>query len=181
MDYPNKKLSGIELDNFLIEAQDYSISSIKKYFAKYEFKSLYKNWTILLRCIDELINLPYEIDDKTTREEFLSLSFNLMDENELHKFMLVLKKIELQFGIEVSKRLLTFAKMNFASTMAYEGKGFNELLPFNFSNVTSAILYYQSRRKYYVTLLDLIEKWAIGEYTRHFHKNTIIRFFLFLS
>lgn len=164
MNYPNEKLSGIDLDKFLIEAQEYSISSIKKHFSKYEFISLYSNWIILLRCIDELINLPSEIEDETTRKEFLELSFNLMDKNELHKFMAVLKKIELQFGGDVSERLLKFAQMNFASTMAYEKQGLNELLPFNFSNVSSAILYYQSRRKYYVTILDLIENWAIGDF-----------------
>ncbi len=164
MKYPDKKLSGFELDEFLIEAQEYSISSIKRHFSKYDCVSLYHNWMLLLRCIDELINLPLEIENEKTQGEFLTLSFDLINGEELKKFMIVLKKIELQFGNEVSERLLTFAKMNYVSALVYEKHGLNRLLPFNFSNVSSAISYYQSRRKYYVTILDLIKEWATGDY-----------------
>lgn len=168
MTLPNHILTGLELDSFLESSQNYSLTSIKDHFAKYEPTSLKKNWFSLLRCIDELINLPWEIEDDNLRNEFLALSFNLLDKVELKKFMFVLEGIESQFGKEVSTRLFQFAQMNFASTMAYESKGLNKLLPFNFSAVNSAILYYQSRRKYYVTILDLIDEWAKGDYSFEF-------------
>lgn len=166
MNNPNKKMSGIELDNFLILFQEYSISNIKNYLAKYEFMSLYSNWTKLIRSVDELINLPLEIKDATTQKEFLNLSFNFNNKNEIHKFKLVLKKIELQFGNEISTRLLIFAKMNF--NLVYNNLRSNEMLLHNFSDVGSIISYYQLKRKYYVTLLDLIEEWAVGDYKFEF-------------
>ncbi|MEO0554815.1 MAG: hypothetical protein AAF149_16530 [Bacteroidota bacterium] len=168
MDLPNKLLTGDELDTFLESAQVYSLDSITNHFAKYEPKSLKKNWFLLLRCIDEFINLSWEIEDPDLSNDFMGLSFNLTDNSHLTKFMDVLKKIENQFGTDVSKRLLQFAQMNYASTMAYEGQGLNALLPFDFSTVKTALIYYQSRRKYYVSILDLIDEWAVGEFRFEF-------------
>ena len=168
MDLPNKLLTGDELDAFLESAQDYTLDSIKNHFAKYEPTSLKKNWFLLLRCVDEFINLSMEIEDPNLSDEFMGLSFNLMDNSHLTKFMNVLKKIEHEFGKDVSKRLLQFAQMNYASTMAYESQGLNTLLPFDFSTVKTALIYYQSRRKYYVTILDLIDEWAVGKFSFEF-------------
>ncbi len=163
MNLPNKLLKGDELNFFLESAQAYSLNAIKEHFAKYEPESLKENWFLLLRCIDELINLSWEIEDHNVRNDFMDLSFNLTDESQLAKFRSVLHKIEGQFGKDVSQRLFQFAQMNFASTIAYESHGLNKLLPFDFSVVKTAILYYQSRRKYYITILDLIDEWAVGE------------------
>jgi len=168
MDLPNKLLAGDELDAFLESAQTYSLDSIKNHFAKYEPTSLKKNWFLLLRCVDEFINLSWEIEDSDLCNDFMGLSFNLMDSSYMTKFMNVLKKIKNQFGPDVSKRLLQFARMNYASTMAYESQGLNKILPFDFSTVETALIYYQSRRKYYVTILDLIDEWAIGNVSFEF-------------
>lgn len=168
MNLPNKLLTGDELDTFLESVQAYSLDSIKSHFAKYEPKSLKKNWFLLLRCIDEFINLSWEINDPNLNNDFMGLSFNLMDKSHLTKFMNVLKKIESQFGKGVSKRLLQFAQMNYASTMAYESQGLNKLLPFDFATVKTALVYYQSRRKYYVTILDSIDEWAVGQFQFEF-------------
>ncbi|WKK86366.2 hypothetical protein QYS48_05215 [Marivirga arenosa] len=168
MDLPNKLLTGDELDAFLESAQTYSLDSIKNHFAKYEPTSLKKNWFLLLRCVDEFINLSWEIEDCDLRNDFMGLSFNLMDSSNMINFMNVLKKIESLFGRDVSKRLQQFAQMNYASTMAYESHGLNQLLPFDFSTVETALIYYQSRRKYYVTILDLIDEWAIGNFSFEF-------------
>lgn len=164
MKSPEKKMEGEELDEFLKNARHYSINSIKDYFTKYEPVCLYHNWRLLIRSIDEFINIPWEIDDSIFRNEFMNLSFNLINKAELHKFMAVYQKLEIQFGKDVSIRFLNFGKMNFASTMAYQKNKLNEQLPFNFATVQSATLYYQSRRKYYVTLLDLIPTWAKGSF-----------------
>ncbi len=168
MNLPNKLLTGDELDLFLESAQAYSLDSIKNHFAKYEPTSLKKNWFLLLRCVDEFINLSWEIEDPKLNEEFMELSFNLMDKSHLAKFMNVFKKIEKQFGTDVSNRFLQFAQMNYASTMAYESQGLNKLLPFDFSTVKTALIYYQSRRKYYVTILNLIDEWAVGKFSFKF-------------
>ncbi|MBP2834229.1 hypothetical protein J8281_18680 [Aquimarina sp. U1-2] len=125
MNLPNKLLKGDELNFFLESAQAYSLNAIKEHFAKYEPESLKENWFLLLRCIDELINLSLEIEDHNVRKDFLDLSFNLMDESQLAKFKSVLHKIEDQFGKDVSQRLFQFAQMNFASTIAYENHGLN--------------------------------------------------------
>jgi hypothetical protein len=164
MKIPDKKMAGDELDQFLKNASDYSIKSFQQYFAKYEPISLYHHWRLLVRSIDEFLNLYEEIDDPAVADEFINLSFNFSDMNEANKFMNVYLKIGSQFGQDVALRFLHFGRMNYKGTVAYERNNLNDMLPFNFAYVSSAILYYQSKRKYYVTLLDLIPTWAKGSF-----------------
>ncbi|MDQ6532128.1 hypothetical protein [Flavobacterium sp. LHD-85] len=164
MKTPKEKLSGDQLDEFLKSASDYSMDAIKKHFSRYEPVSLYHNWRLLIRSIDEFLNLYHEIEDQNTANSFMELSFNFKNDAELAKFMDVNSKVESQFGHEVAFRFLNFAKMNYHGTMDYARMNLIEAMPFNFAYVKSALFYYQSKRKYFVTLLDLIPLWAQGTY-----------------
>lgn len=176
MQTPKGKLYGEELKKFLTDASDYSMNAIKQHFSVYEPVSLYHHWRLLIRSMDEFLNLYDEIEDPETAEDFMRLSFNFFDYDETNKFMKVFGEVQGQFGVETAVRFINFAKMNSKVTIAYKEKGINNVLDFNVSTVSSAVMYYQSRRKFYVTLLDLIPFWAKGtikiDYTAilsHFH------------
>ncbi|KRD58722.1 hypothetical protein ASE40_20640 [Flavobacterium sp. Root935] len=176
MHIPQRKLSGEELKEFLTDASDYSMNAIKDYFSRYEPESLYYHWRLLIRSMDEFINLVWEIEDQQTVQDFLSLSFNFLDQDETDRFIKVYSEVLKQFGLETAERFLNFARMNFTITVKYEQKGINDQMDYNVAGVSSALMYYQSRRKFYVTLLDLIPLWAKGtvkiEYKAvfsHFH------------
>lgn len=175
MQFPNKKLEGNELDEFLKESNLFLMTKIENHFSKYEPTNLYHNWSLLLRSIDEFINLQYEIDDAATREEFFELSFNLTDITEFKKFMIVHEKINIQFGEAAARRFFQFSYMIHDSSIKYEKKGYTALWSVDFSHGESAILYFQSKRKFYVTILDLIPVWAKGQLKPEY-TDTLIQF-----
>lgn len=178
MHKPKGKLSGEELKQFLTNASEKSMTDIRKHFSLYEPVSLYHHWSLLIRSIDEFLNMHREIKNHRTLRDFISLSFASYNKNEQNRFSKVMIGVQSQFGKQTAVRLSTFLQMNSLLTFDYETSGSSLGLIFNGRDVESLLLYYQSKRKYYVTLLDLIPTWAKGslqiEYTEilsHFHQK----------
>jgi hypothetical protein len=162
MKLPIGKMSGQELEDFFKKSIEFNKDTFYKVIAEYEPISLYNNWRLLVRCIDEIINIPGEISEDTEVESFLNLSFDFSktkNHEQLYNILILLTK---QFGLDVSNRFKELSCMSFAINQTYQDKEIILEYGLNLSDVKSSIAFFQSRRLYYVSILPLIPQIACG-------------------
>lgn len=164
MKLPVGKILNKELDDFFEKSIKYHIDTFYKTIEEYEQKQLYSHWRSIVRSIDEIINIPCELDDEQATTNFLKLNFNFLNQTNLPKLKRVLDALEKQFDKKVAIRFQQLAMMCFAIDSSYRSHGIfhqqgNSLC---LSDTENAIAYLQSRRAYYVTTLNLIPKIAKG-------------------
>ncbi len=155
---PIGKISGDDLIKFHEDGIEYHIQMFKDTIADYEPFSLYSHWRTLVRSIDEIINIPFELKNETDKNNFLSLDFDFLNPNNIPPFANTVKKIEGQFGDKISMRFKQTALMCGAIDKSYKINGIYDLQgnKLRLSGTHSSIDYFQSRRIYYVTILSLI-------------------------
>lgn len=164
---PIGKISGDDLIKFQEDGIEYHIKMFKETIAEYEPSYLYSHWRTLVRSIDEIINIPFELKNDTDKSLYLSLDFDFFNQNNLPPFAKTVETIEKQFGDKVAMRFKQTALMCGAIDKSYKTNGIYDLQGNNLSLSSSkkSIDYFQSRRIYYVTILSLIPAIAEGKKT----------------
>ncbi|HBS87597.1 MAG: hypothetical protein A2W91_15145 [Bacteroidetes bacterium GWF2_38_335] len=165
MKLPIGKIKKDKIDEIFVESIKYHIDTFYTTLSEYEPLHLYSHWRSIVRSIDEIINIPMELDDISEINLFLDLDFNFYDSNNLPKLKVVLDILEKRFEKNVAIRFQQLAMMCMAIDSSYEPQGIfnylgNEL---RLNNTKNTITYLQSRRAYYVTTLGLIPKIAKGK------------------
>lgn len=164
MRLPAGKIEGKQINVIFEESMQYHIETYYNFISKYEPKQLYRNWSFLVRSIDEIINISQELSNYDEIDRFLKLNLTFENENFMN-IKKVVDMLSLRFGKEVSVRFYKLAMQCFAINSSYKQYGVFEQFDtdLNLSTVSNAITYLQSRRYYYVTTLNLIPKIALGQ------------------
>lgn len=165
MKLPIGKIKKVDIDLIFEKSIKTHIDTFYSTLSEYEPMHLYSNWRSIVRSIDEMINIPIELDDETEINLFLNLDFNFLNTNNLSKLEDVLNILEQRFEKKVAIRFHQLAMMCKAIDSSYESQGtFNHQgNNLRLNNTKNAITYLQSRRAYYVTTLGIIPKIAKGE------------------
>ncbi|WP_343591074.1 hypothetical protein [Flavobacterium sp.] len=165
MKLPVGKISKTQIDELFEDSIKYHLDFFYSTISEYEPKHLYSNWRSIVRSIDEIINIPMELNDPQEINDFLELDFNFLEHKNLPKLKNVLEILEKQFEKNIPIRFQQLAMMCFAVDKSFSTHGIFEQQGNNFSlsNTQNAVTYLQSRRAYYVTTLNLIPKIAKGE------------------
>ncbi|WP_316838934.1 hypothetical protein [Pedobacter gandavensis] len=124
--------------------------------------SLFENWRSLIRSVDEIINIPMELDD---REPYLKLRFEMMSSKGRQDFEKVVALVHSNFGAEVAKRFKLLAIMSLSIDHAYHTKNMWPMIGYGLglSSVSQSINYFQSRRLAFGAILNLIPLKATGK------------------
>lgn len=164
MKLPIGKISGIQVDNVFEESIKYHLDIFYKTISEYEPTQLYSHWRSIVRSIDEIINIPLELDNEGDIDTFLELDFNVTNSKNLPIFVQVLDILKQKFDDKVAIRFQQLLMMCYAINKAYIINGIFEMQgnSLRLSDTQNSILYLQSRRIYYVTTLNIIPKIAKG-------------------
>ncbi|PQJ09613.1 hypothetical protein CJD36_016875 [Flavipsychrobacter stenotrophus] len=158
------KISGKQLEDFFTNAIEHQKQNINNAIQEFEMPQLFNNWRILIRSIDEIINIPYELKSAEETGHFLELDFDLLETDNINRLNSELGIIRERFGIQVAERLEKLCMMSFLIHEEYQHNGFYKFLGnVNLSNAINAILFFQSRRLYYVAIQSLIPKISQGK------------------
>lgn len=157
-------LEAEELSSFYNDAITYNIEQLNGFIEEYDAESLFHNWRLLIQSIDEFINIPYELKNPIYILEYLSLDLDFSNGQNLRKLEEVRSIIESTFDNGVWNRFKDLAIMLDTINKVYYDSGvWNDFgNKFNTSTVANSINFLQSRRLYYVTILNLIPKVAKG-------------------
>jgi len=165
MKLPIGKINKNDIDIIFEKSIKYHIDTFYTTLSEYHPLHLYSHWRSIVRSIDEMINIPMELDDPSEISFFLNLDFNFLNPNNLTNLKIVLNILEKRFDKKVTIRFHQLAMMCMAIDSSYKSQGiFNHLgNNLRLNNTINAIAYLQSRRAYYVTTLGLIPKIAQGK------------------
>ena len=133
MKMPVGKLSGQALDSFFEESIKYHIDIFTKKIAEYEPTNLYSAWRTIVRSIDEMINIPLELEEEKDSDLFLKLSFDIRVPKNILAFKKVAEMLETQFEQNVSERFKQFVIISHAINKTYEDRGIFQLLESGFN------------------------------------------------
>jgi hypothetical protein len=158
MKLPVGIIKGEDINTLFDASMKYHIDQYYQKFSTYDPVILHSHWNQLIRAIDEVINLPMELNDDEAQEEILNINFDLFQQENAIKLKWIQEKIEKEFGKDVSMRFFTLAMMCCAIHKSYQSIGIYDLMGsgLNLSSSINAIGYLQSRRAYFVTTLNLI-------------------------
>ena len=158
MQFPVGKIVGKQIDELFQTAIKYNLSAYYDALDKFQPNYFYDNWQRLVRSIDELINLPLEIEDDKFFNDFISLDFDFSKASNGMQFQHVCSLLKSKFNENVSSRFQHLVMMSFAIGKAFEMQGQD----LGLSSIANGIAYYQSRRSYFVATLNLIPKISKG-------------------
>ncbi len=164
MKLPSGKISGERLTEVFEASMKYHIGIYYDAISEYDPRYLYSNWRSIVRSIDEIINIPFELGHESEVELFLSLNFNFLNPRNISVLKSIKDMLGRKFEKNVDERFHQLALMCSAINGAYRNHGVfdqqgNEL---DLSDTRNSIAYLQSRRTYYITTLNLIPKIAKG-------------------
>lgn len=153
----NNRISGHDLEELLLPKIRESVNGVEAVIAKYDRQSLFKAWLGLIRMQEELINIYYELngDDLKTVMEARIGGFFAYDKT----FFDAVKVVEYKFSSEVAKRFSLLVNIYSRQNCVLDCIGRNYL---HIKTVKDLLLYTQSRRLYYVSILHLIPIHANG-------------------
>jgi hypothetical protein len=126
MKLPIGKISGQQIDDLFNQSINYHIDIFYKTIAEYEPNNLYSDWRTIIRSIEEIINIPGELDSEEECNKFLHLKFDFMDSKNLPPFKDVIDILERQFENKVAERFKQIALMSNAINMSFQMKGIFE-------------------------------------------------------
>ena len=164
MKLPIGKLTGSQIDSVFEESIKYHIDSFYKTLSEYNPIHLYSSWRTITRSLEEMINIPLELDDEDEINDFLKLNFNFFNNSNISSLAKVMKILEEKFDKNVATRFQQLVIMLSAINGSYKISGVyeNQHIDLNLTNTLNSIGYAQSRRAYYTTTLNLIPKVAKG-------------------
>lgn len=164
MQLPIGKISGEKLEAFFLQSIDFHIKSFNEILMGFEKVTVFNNIRNLVRSTDELINIPLELYDATECENFLKVSSDFSDAQNLQLIKSTCNVLEIRFGKDVSKRFKDLFLMSFAINGAFSLQGTLKFLGgLNLYNIENSIAYFQSRRIYLGTTLNLVSKISKGQ------------------
>lgn len=166
MESPNI-LVGKDLENCLHPMINESIKVVENTIAKFDGECLFRSWLSFMRMQDELINIYYELyGDELEAVMNVPIGTGFMLYNK--EFFDAIEIVKYRFGEQVagrfSKIVSIYSKQNFAL----------DCIQRNYMNVRSIkdlLIYLQSRRLYFVTILLMIPIHAKG--TRKIHVDEL--------
>lgn len=138
----------------LIEDQlDQHTNGILNVLATLEPQAAIDAWIETLRAIEELINLPSELDDDILERELVALT--LTEANISPRLKFVLHHLSYLYGADFAQRQ---AKLLIQLSAMHQSFAMHDILPaaLGLSTVRHAIGYLQSRRRHFVGLLYLM-------------------------
>ncbi|WP_177764486.1 hypothetical protein [Flavobacterium sp. I3-2] len=165
MKLPQGILESDELNTFLENSIDYHLKVFYDKISEYEPISLFNNWKELIRCVDEIINIPIEVKNCDELKIFLQSHINFDDlDNSLISINRVKTFLSSRFDNEVANRYIQLIMMTSAIHKAFINHNYyeNSGSSLNLQNVSCSIDFLQSRRIYLVSTLFLIPKIAKG-------------------
>jgi len=174
MKNPIGEFSGEELGNLLNQQVKLHTDGITSKLQDFDPVDTFNKWHNIILSIEEFINIPlFGIDEKKNYEKILSTPLdNRFIENQ-EGIKEVLEIIKTTFGKKVSSRFLKLMLMTSAINLAFKSQGINTFgYGINLDTIGNAISYYQSRRRYFVTLLYVIPK--IGKGTKRIEEIQLI-------
>ncbi|PTX14729.1 hypothetical protein C8N40_110158 [Pontibacter mucosus] len=165
MKLPIGKISGSHLDKIFEDSIKYHLDSFFSNISEYYPTLLYSHWRSTVRSIDEMINIPMELNTAEEVEQFLQLKTNFFNHKNLPPLKKVLELLEKKFQKNVAIRFQQLAMMCSAVNQTYTSHNIyiHQGNSLNLSDIENCISYLQSRRAYYVTTLNLIPKIAKGK------------------
>lgn len=164
MNFPHSQvLTKEKVNSFFEKSISYHHNSFIDFIKTFEPESLYFQWRNLIRSIDELINIPIELNQKY-KNQFLCLKIVLCKQKDMNEFENIIIMLKNEFDQKVSDRFKTIYLMTYAIKFAYSQSTESRYLQHNFplNTVADMISFYQSRRSYFVTILSLIPILAVG-------------------
>lgn len=164
MELPKGIIRGEELNTFSKESIEYHRKMFYKLLSQYDPNTLFHNWRTLIRSMDEIINIPLELKYKENIASYLNISFdfsNPMSYLSLHHTLSMLQK---NFDSEVAERFKLLAFISFGLDVTYQVHEVFEAMgsSMRLDSTKNSINYFQSRRIYYLTTLNIIPKVAKG-------------------
>ncbi len=164
MELPKGKIKYTEIDKFFKDSINYHIKIFYDEISQYEPTCLFENWKKLIRCIDEIINLPLEIKASANKHLFETTNISTKTNTSLAHFKQVFQNVAKEFDSNVAERFKSLTLMSTAINSAFKSNGVFEKQgeSLTLTNTKNSIEYFQSRRLYFVTTLFLIPKIAKG-------------------
>ena len=149
-------LEGKELGSFLLAGIEAKEHGIIAHVSQFDGQDLFGKWQKLIRCIEEFINLRFEL---TPQEWHLLERCDIDILQNKHDFQLVIKMVSDKYGTDVAERIKRIVIMYYGMKSAYR---VSNVPGMDFRNIAEAISFCQSRRLYYVAYLSLIRLYAKG-------------------
>lgn len=141
MKLPHNTSDSEKISTLFKESIEVQLKDIYAILATFDPQELFANWFELVRGIDEIINLPLRLID---------LNFNFSNPNNQDQFKRILRRLKHRFDIGVAQR---FERLVYISNLVDQSP---YPIPTNIVDTRGAKSYFQSRRAYYVALLQLI-------------------------
>ncbi|MDD2367861.1 MAG: hypothetical protein PHQ90_01085 [Sulfuricurvum sp.] len=163
MNNPTGKIMGDDLTNLLDKEYNLHLNHIINKLSQLDATDTFYKWHHIVLSIEEFINIPlYEIDDINDMETILStpLSMNFLENEQLIN---AIKIIQNTFDNNIATRFINLLVMTIAINHSFKLHGINLFDDDTYlDTIGNAVVYYQSRRRYFITLLYLIPKISKG-------------------
>jgi len=165
MHLPQGKMTGNQIENVFSKSIEYHLDVILNTLKGYDAKYLYNNWRLLIRCIDEFLNIPMELNYEHEIQDYLNLKLGIPDKKNTIHLTRVLSIVEKSFGTQAKDRFYNFLLMVRAIDLAYKVTEYENIFgnEINLSDVRNSLAYFQSRRVYYNAVLCLIPHICQGQ------------------
>ena len=119
MKLPQGKMKTEELNAFFEESIEYHIKSFYDKISEYEPISLFNDWRLLLQCIDELINIPFEIKNDENLNLFLNSKIDLKDQTSFLTIKNTMDFLKERFDENVARRYYQIMLMTSSINLAF--------------------------------------------------------------
>ena len=171
---PKTRLTGEAAESKMQELIAHSRAAINAQLAPYDPASTFDVWFSTIRGIEELINLPIELQDEALLDRILGLS--LLDIDGVVRDLAAIKvELQRQFTVGVASRLMWTLIQTSAIAASFASHGISAAR--GLRTVGAAIGYFQSRRRHLLALLHTIPKACRG--TTKVHKLDGLNLFLY--
>lgn len=151
------------IEQIFLNAAEYHFKMFDDKIAKFQSAKLFQDWRMLIRSVDEWINIPLELP-LTVRNQTGALTLELLSPARMEVIAPVLNQIRQHFGTDVAMRFVSLFGMTTVLKKTYSDHNIISGLGhgLTFANVGNASKYYQSRRQAYGGMLNLIKIKANG-------------------
>ncbi|CAH0265828.1 MULTISPECIES: hypothetical protein [unclassified Pedobacter] len=152
-----------EIENIFKDNISYHSKMFDEKVGEFSADPLFEDWRLLNRCVDEFINVPFELSGSA--DPYLNLEFKMLTAKGKEDFKKVGQLLENDFGPEVASRFNNLALMCMASHFGYQSQNLWQAVGYGLglSSVSQSINYLQSRRLVFGCMLNLIPIKAIGQ------------------
>ena len=156
-------LAGRDLEACLIPMIDDIIKGVVKNIEKFDSESLFFSWLQLMRMQDELINIYYELyGDELEAVMNVPIGTGFLLCNK--EFYGAIEIVKSRFGDQVSERFCNIVSIYSRQNFVLDCMNRNYM---NVRSIKDLLIYLQSRRLYYVTILQMIPVYSKGTLKTH--------------